>query len=84
MLPVTHHKKIWDIYIPWAESLIGCHKSKIEIFRRYLKFNPDYKEKFVHSLVSIKESNYAIELIIAILNDKNFFQRKINHNIIIG
>ncbi len=76
MLPVTQHKKIWDIYIPWVESLSGCHKSKIEIFRRYLKFNSDYKEKFVHYLVTIQEFNYAIELIIEILNDENFFSKE--------
>ena len=76
MLPVTQHKKIWDIYIPWVESLIGCHKCKIEIFKRYLKFNPDYKEKFLHYLVSIKEFNYAIDLIIEILNDENFFSKE--------
>ena len=76
MLPITQHKKIWDIYIPWAESLSGCHKSKIEIFKRYLKFNSDYKEKFVHYLVGIKEFNYAIELIIEILNDENFFSKE--------
>ena len=76
MLPVTQHKKIWDIYIPWVESLSGCHKSKIEIFRRYLKFNSDYKEKFVHYLVSIQEFNYAIELIIEILNDENFCSKE--------
>ena len=76
MLPITQHKKIWEIYIPWVESLTGCHKSKIEIFKRYLKFNPGYKEKFVHYLVSIKEFNYAIELIIEILNDENFFSKE--------
>ena len=76
MLPITQHKKIWDIYIPWAESLSGCHKSKIEIFKRYLKFNSDYKEKFIHYLISIKEFNYAIELIIEILNDENFFSKE--------
>ena len=76
MLPITQHKKIWDIYIPWVESLSGCYKSKIDIFKRYLKFNPDYKEKFVHYLVAIKEFNYAIELIIEILNDENFFSKE--------
>ena len=76
MLPVTQHKKIWDIYIPWVESLSGCHKSKIETFQRYIKFNPDYKEKFVHYLVGIKEFNYAIDLIIEILNDENFFSKE--------
>ena len=76
MLPITQHKKIWDIYIPWAESLTGCYRSKIEIFRRYLKFNPDYKEKFIRYLVGIKEFTYAIELIIEILNDENFFSKE--------
>ena len=76
MLPITQHKKIWEIYIPWVESLNGCYKSKIEIFRRYLKFNPDYKEKFIRYLVDIKEFTYAIELIIEILNDENFFSKE--------
>ena len=76
MLPITQHNKIWDVFIPWVESLNGCHKSKIEIFKRYLKFNPDYKEKFIHYLIGIKEFNLAIELIIEILNDENFFSKE--------
>ena len=76
MLPITQHNKIWEIVIPWAESLSGCHKSKIDIFKRYLKYNADYKEKFIHYLVGIKEFNFAIELIIEILNDENFFSKE--------
>ena len=76
MLPITQHNKIWDVIIPWAESLNGCHKSKIQIFKRYLKYNPDYKEKFIHYLIDIKEFNIAIELIIEILNDENFFSKE--------
>ena len=40
-IPITQHKKLWDNYIPWIESLSGCHRTKIEIFKRYTKFNPD-------------------------------------------
>ena len=75
-IPITQHKKLWEIYIPWVESLIGCHKSKIEIFKRYIKFNPDYKEKFVNYLIGIKEFNLAIHLIIEILNEENFYSKE--------
>ena len=75
-IPITQHKKLWDIYIPWVESLIGCHKSKIEIFKRYIKFNPDYKEKFINYLIGIKEFNLAIHLIIEILNEENFYSKE--------
>jgi len=75
-IPITQHKKLWDIYIPWIESLIGCHKSKIEIFKRYIKFNPDYKEKFINYLIGIKEFNLAIHLIIDILNEENFYSKE--------
>ena len=75
-IPITQHKKLWEIYIPWVESLIGCHKSKIEIFKRYIKFNPDYKEKFINYLIGIKEFNLAIHLIIDILNEENFFSKE--------
>ena len=75
-IPITQHKKLWDIYIPWIESLIGCHKSKIEIFKRYIKFNPDYKEKFINYLIGIKEFNLAIHLIIEILNEENFYSKE--------
>jgi len=75
-IPITQHKKLWDIYIPWIESLSGCHKSKIEIFNRYIKFNPDYKEKFINFLIGIKEFNLAIHLIIDILNDENFYSKE--------
>ena len=67
---------MWEIYIPWVESLIGCHKSKIEIFKRYIKFNPDYKEKFINYLIGIKEFNLAIHLIIEILNEENFYSKE--------
>ena len=75
-IPITQHKKLWEIYIPWVESLIGCHKSKIEIFKRYIKFNPDYKEKFINYLIGIKEFNLAIHLIIEILNEENFYSKE--------
>ena len=75
-IPITQHKKLWEIYIPWVESLIGCHKSKIEIFKRYIKFNPDYKEKFINFLIGIKEFNLAIYFIIEILNDENFYSKE--------
>ena len=67
---------MWDIYIPWIESLSGCHRTKIEIFKRYTKFNPDYKEKFINYLIGIKEFNLAIYLIIEILNEENFYSKE--------
>ena len=30
-IPITQHKKLWDIYIPYIESLSNCHQTKIEI-----------------------------------------------------
>ena len=76
MLPITQHKKLWDFYIPWLESLTGCHKTKIEIYKRYVKFNPDYKEKFINFLIGIKEFNLSINYIIEILNDENFYSKE--------
>ena len=75
-IPITQHKKLWDIYIPYIESLSNCHKTKIEIFKRYIKFNPDYKEKFINFLIGIKEFNTAIYYIIEILNDENFYSKE--------
>ena len=75
-IPITQHKKLWDIYIPWIESLSGCHRTKIEIFKRYVQFNPDYKEKFINYLIGIKEFNLAIYLIIEILNEENFYSKE--------
>ena len=75
-IPITQHKKLWDIYIPLIESLSGCHRTKIEIFKRYVKFNPDYKEKFINYLIGIKEFNLAIYLIIEILNEENFYSKE--------
>ena len=76
VIPITQHKRLWDIYIPWVESLVGCHKTKIEIFKRYIKFNPDYKEKFINYLIGVKEFNLAIHLIIDILNDEKFYSKE--------
>jgi len=75
-IPITQHKKLWDIYIPYIESLSNCHQTKIEIFKRYIKFNPDYKEKFINFLIGIKEFNIAIYYIIEILNDENFYSKE--------
>ena len=76
VIPITQHKRLWDIYIPWVESLVGCHKTKIEIFKRYIKFNPDYKEKFINYLIGVKEFNLAIHLIIDILNDEKLYSKE--------
>ena len=42
-IPITQHKKLWDIYIPYIESLSNCHQTKIEIFKRYIKFNVKFR-----------------------------------------
>lgn len=57
-LPITQHKDLWEAYIEWAKSF-GVGKTTIKIFRRYLMYNPSYREAYIDYLKEIEEYGEA-------------------------
>ena len=74
-LPATQHKKIWKNYLDFAIRT-DCEKTIINVYKRYMKINPDIKEDYIDFLISTSHFEEAIKLIIDILNDDMFYSKK--------
>jgi len=74
-LPVTQHEKIWDIYINWVTNL-PLAQTAIGVYKRYLRFNPDAREDFVHFLLTNGRHKDAMNNIILLLDDDLFYSKK--------
>lgn len=70
-LPITQHEALWTLYIDWARQF-NVPETAIRIYRRYLMFNPAYREDYVSYLVDLEEYQEAARQLVIILNDVNF------------
>src|SRR3990167_3238621 len=70
-LPVTQHKRIWNIYLPWAMST-DIPETSQRIFRRGLKIDETLTEDFVNFLLQIEHYAEAAELLANAVNDPKF------------
>ena|SRR3990167_903022 len=70
-LPVTQHKRIWNIYLPWAMST-DIPETSLRIFRRGLKIDETLTEDFVNFLLQIEHYAEAAELLANAVNDPKF------------
>ena len=74
-LPATQHKKIWKSYLEWAIK-IDSESTIINVYKRYMKINPDIKEDYIDFLIGTSHFEEAIKNIIQILNDDMFYSKK--------
>jgi pre-mRNA-splicing factor SYF1 len=51
-LPITQHKKIWEMYITWAKEF-GVSETTVRVYRRYLMYDQSNREDFVSYLEEI-------------------------------
>jgi pre-mRNA-splicing factor SYF1 len=70
-LPITQHKDLWEAYIEWAKSF-GVGKTTIRIFRRYLMYNPSYREAYIDYLKEIEEYGEAAVQISYFIDAEDF------------
>ena len=74
-LPASQHEKIWQNYLNFANN-IQCKETKINIYKRYVLINKDFKEEFIEILFELNEWNLSLKYIIEILNDDFFNYKK--------
>ncbi|KAJ3275772.1 hypothetical protein HDV01_007239 [Terramyces sp. JEL0728] len=70
-LPVTQHKKIWDLYIEFANYTGG--DTSVRIWRRFLKIQPSQAERFVNTLLEMTppRTAEAARVLTAIIESPN-------------
>lgn len=69
-LPVAQHQRIWDLYIPFANSASG--ETAVKIWRRYMQVHPEDAEEFIELLVAQGIYQEAAEKWIEILDNPRF------------
>ncbi|KAI9487355.1 MAG: pre-mRNA splicing factor Syf-1 [Benjaminiella poitrasii] len=69
-LPVSQHKRIWELYLQFAKAAGG--ETAIHIQKRYLKLDPGYIENYIDSLIKLEHFDEAAVNLVSIMNDKNF------------
>jgi hypothetical protein len=74
-LPVTQHGRIWPVYIKWAKEF-GVVPTALKVYRRYLTFDPAYREEFSQYLVSIGRYDEGVKQLADMVNDDAFVSVK--------
>jgi pre-mRNA-splicing factor SYF1 len=70
-LPITQHKKIWELYIKWAKGF-GVEETCVRVYRRYLMYDPSHREDFVSYLTEVKEYEEAAKQLVICVNDDHY------------
>lgn len=70
-LPITQHDLVWNPYVAWIESLESIDLIKA-VYRRYLKYAPQFTDKYINILLDYKEIQEAVEMYLKILEEDNY------------
>lgn len=70
-LPITQHKEVWKSYIDWATGF-GVPETAVRVYRRYLMYDPAYREDFVTYLLDIGQYEEAARQLSICLDDVHF------------
>eukprot|EP01116_Phalansterium_solitarium_P025667 TRINITY_DN9929_c0_g2_i1.p1 TRINITY_DN9929_c0_g2~~TRINITY_DN9929_c0_g2_i1.p1 ORF type:complete len:904 (-),score=209.68 TRINITY_DN9929_c0_g2_i1:113-2824(-) len=71
-LPLSQHKRIWQLYLKFVRSAHVPSLTAIRVFKRYLKVEPEGIDGFVDYLLAAKEWDEAAVQIVRIVNSENF------------
>ncbi|EIE82685.1 hypothetical protein RO3G_07390 [Rhizopus delemar RA 99-880] len=69
-LPVTQHNRIWELYLQFAKAASG--QTAITIYKRYLKLEPSFIEKYIENLIKLEQYDEAAVQMVYIFNDNKF------------
>lgn len=70
-LPITQHKEVWKTYIDWATGF-GVPETAVRVYKRYLMYDPAYREDFVGYLMDIGQYEEAARQLSSCLDDVHF------------
>ncbi|OZJ05986.1 hypothetical protein BZG36_01231 [Bifiguratus adelaidae] len=72
-LPITQHSRIWDIYLPFAESVGG--ETAVRLYKRYLKLAPEHIEDYIQHLITQEKYDEAAKQLVKIISNDRFRSR---------
>ena len=70
-LPITQHRPVWDLYVPWAREF-GVPETAVRVYRRYLMYEPSRREDFVSYLEGIGQHGEAARQLVICLDDESY------------
>jgi len=76
-LPITQHHMIWEQYIEWAVEF-GVPETAVRVYRRYLMFDPAFREDFVEYLETNGHFAEAAQQLVVCIDDENFVSAKLH------
>ena len=74
-LPVTQHGRIWDLYTKFVKEF-GVVPTAVKVYRRYLTFDPAYREEYAQYLLSIGKWDEGVKQLATMVNDDQFVSLK--------
>ncbi len=74
-LPATQHGRIWTLYTKFVKDF-GVWQTAVKVYRRYLTFDPAYREEYSQYLLSINKYDEAVKQMAIMVNDDNFVSLK--------
>lgn len=73
--PCAPDCQIWELYIPWAKGF-GVKDTAIRVYRRFLKYDPSFREHYVDYLEAHGEIDEAAQQLAICVNDDMFISPK--------
>lgn len=74
-LPVTQHGRVWALYTKFVKDF-GVWQTAVKVYRRYLTFDPAYREEFAQYLLSIGKFDEGVQQLAVMVNDDQFVSVK--------
>jgi pre-mRNA-splicing factor SYF1 len=74
-LPVTQHARVWALYTKFVKEL-GVWQTAVKVYRRYVTFDPAYREDYTAYLLSIGHFDEGARQIANMVNDDAFVSLK--------
>mmetsp|Transcript_13375 Transcript_13375/g.16839 ORF Transcript_13375/g.16839 Transcript_13375/m.16839 type:complete len:855 (-) Transcript_13375:34-2598(-) len=74
-LPVSQHKRIWNLYLSWVKST-GIPEQSVCSYERAIKLDFTLAEDFLEFLLEVNKPVRAAELMVTMINRNDFVSKK--------
>lgn len=68
-------RQVWELYIPWIKEF-EVKDTAIRVYRRFLKYDPSFREEYVDYLEKHGEIDEAAQQLAICVNDDSFISPK--------
>lgn len=73
-LPPSQHGRVWALYTKFVKEA-GVWQTAVKVYRRYLTFDPAYREEYAQYLISIGKFDEGAKQIATMLTDDQFVSK---------